>query len=193
MIFRRSRFNGSGGGTPREDSTMVTEAGPPPFKPFVRPADAEGLGKPFPTAPRGLQGVGPAAPRRVERPSAGASADSKKLIVGREISLNGRISACDRLVVEGQVEAELNDGRMIEIADAGLFRGTAKVDGAEISGRFEGSLTVRERLVIRSTGRVMGTIRYGRIEIEVGGEINGDVKSLNADEGPTNGPEQASV
>ena len=29
---------------------------------------------------------------------------------------------------------------------------------------------------IRSTGKVTGTIRYGTVEIEAGGEISGDVQ-----------------
>jgi cytoskeletal protein CcmA (bactofilin family) len=37
---------------------------------------------------------------------------------------------------------------------------------------------VRENLLIRGTGRVSGTVRYGRLHIEDGGEINGDVKSI---------------
>ncbi len=47
-----------------------------------------------------------------------------------------------------------------------------------ISGRVDGNLTVRQRLLIRSTGQISGTVRYGRIEIEEGGEVNGDVRSL---------------
>ena len=54
----------------------------------------------------------------------------------------------------------------------------AEITGAEISGHYEGSLTVRENLLIRSTGRVSGTVRYGKLHIEDGGEINGDVKSI---------------
>ena len=48
---------------------------------------------------------------------------------------------------------------------------------AEIRGRFEGTLTVRKRLFIRATGRVMGTIRYGQIEVERGGRISGDIEA----------------
>jgi cytoskeletal protein CcmA (bactofilin family) len=51
-----------------------------------------------------------------------------------------------------------------------------------VRGRFEGSLTVRNRLLIRATGRVNGTIRYGQIEIECGGRISGDVQSTSGDE-----------
>ncbi|MFI4988875.1 MAG: polymer-forming cytoskeletal protein, partial [Alphaproteobacteria bacterium] len=58
------------------------------------------------------------------------------------------------------------------------FKGAAEIEGAEVSGHYEGSLTVRNNLLIHSTGHVSGTIRYGRLQIEQGGEINGDVKSL---------------
>src|SRR5262245_2086770 len=39
------------------------------------------------------------------------------------------------------------------------------VEEAEISGIYDGELSVRKRLLIRSTGRVSGTVRYGEIEI----------------------------
>jgi cytoskeletal protein CcmA (bactofilin family) len=59
-----------------------------------------------------------------------------------------------------------------------LFRGSAEIDTADVSGRFEGDLTVRSRLVIRSTGRIVGTVRYGQIEIERGGIISGEIEHL---------------
>jgi cytoskeletal protein CcmA (bactofilin family) len=66
----------------------------------------------------------------------------------------------------------------ISIGESGLFKGSISLDEAEIRGRFEGSLTVRKQMLIRSTGIVVGTIRYGQIEIEPGGQISGDVQSV---------------
>jgi cytoskeletal protein CcmA (bactofilin family) len=106
------------------------------------------------------------------------TSEAKRLIVGRDISLTGEITACDVLVVEGKVEASLADSRMIEIADSGIFKGKAEIDSAEIAGRYEGELTVRDRLFVRATGKVVGSVRYGRLEIECGGEIIGDVQVL---------------
>ena len=107
-----------------------------------------------------------------------AKSDTKRLIVGRGISLNGKISFCDRLVIDGKVEAELEDCHTVEVTENGTFKGAAEITGAEISGHYDGSLTVRENLLIRGTGRVSGTVRYGKLHIEDGGEINGDVKSI---------------
>jgi cytoskeletal protein CcmA (bactofilin family) len=101
----------------------------------------------------------------------------RKLTVGREITLSGEITSCDKLIIEGSVEANLNNCRDVEIAESGLFKGTASIEEAEIQGRFEGNLVVRKRLLIKASGRVSGTIRYGQIEIECGGQISGDVQA----------------
>ena len=78
------------------------------------------------------------------------------------------------------MEAELENCHTVEVTESGKFKGAAEIAGAEISGQYEGSLTVRENLLIRSTGRVSGTVRYGRLHIEDGGEINGDFQSMVA-------------
>jgi cytoskeletal protein CcmA (bactofilin family) len=109
------------------------------------------------------------------RPSNISNPEGKKLTVGREIQLSGNISACDKLIVEGRVEAELKDCRQIEIASTGTFKGSAAIDMAEISGNFEGTLTARDILIVRSTGRITGTVRFGKLEIERGGEVVGDI------------------
>lgn len=103
-----------------------------------------------------------------------------KLIVGPDIKLKGvEITDCDTLVVEGRVEAAM-DSRVIKIAEHGVFAGTVGIDIAEIRGRFEGKLTARKHLIIYSTGRVSGTIRYGKITVEEGGELSGDVATTDA-------------
>ena len=103
-----------------------------------------------------------------------------RLIVGPDIKLKGaEITDCDTLVVEGRVEASM-DSRVMQIAENGSFHGTVGVDIAEIRGRFDGELTCRKQLVIHPTGKVSGKIRYGRIVIEEGGEVAGDVAALGA-------------
>lgn len=111
-----------------------------------------------------------------------AESASKMLIVGREIALAGEINACDKLVVEGRVEANLADCREIEIASTGTFKGSAEVEIADINGTFDGKLTVRDHLVVRASGRVTGTLRYRQVEIERGGEICGDVQVIKSSE-----------
>lgn len=99
-----------------------------------------------------------------------------KLTVGPNIKLKGvEITDCDTLFVEGLVEATM-DSRVIQIAEQGAFKGTAEIDIAEIRGVFDGNLTVRQKLVIYATGRVTGKIRYGKVVIEEGGQLSGDIE-----------------
>ena len=98
-----------------------------------------------------------------------------KLTVGPNIKLKGvEITDCDTLVVEGLVEATM-DSRVMQIAEQGAFKGSAEIDVAEIRGEFNGNLTVRQKLVIYSTGKVTGTIRYGKLVIEEGGQLAGEI------------------
>jgi cytoskeletal protein CcmA (bactofilin family) len=150
---------------------------PLPTPPAARPADlprsAAEAPRPIDLAPR------PAAPA-VAPPR--NDADLRKLIVGREISLSGEIHSCDKLIVEGSVEANLQNCHEVDISESGMFKGSATIDEAEVRGRFEGNLNVRKRLLIRASGRVSGTIRYGQIEIESGGQISGDIQPQASDQ-----------
>ena len=101
--------------------------------------------------------------------------EGSKLIVGPDVKLKGvEITDCDTLVVEGSVEATM-DSRVIQISERGSFKGSADIDIAEIRGLFDGNLTVRQKLTIFSTGKVTGRIRYGKLVIEEGGQLSGEV------------------
>jgi cytoskeletal protein CcmA (bactofilin family) len=102
-----------------------------------------------------------------------------KLIVGPNIKLKGvEIDDCDTLVVEGVVEATM-DSRVIQIAENGSFSGKVVIDVAEIRGTFNGELTARLRLVVHATGRLKGKIRYGKLLVQEGGELTGDVAAIS--------------
>ena len=157
---------------PRQVNVTPDLRGTPPARPGA------------PTAP-----VQP-PPSYAEAPKGVTSSDElagSKLIVGPDIKLKGvEITDCDTLVVEGRVEASM-DSRVVQIAENGVFTGTATMDVAEIWGRFEGTLTARKQLVIYASGRVSGQIRYGKIRVEEGGEISGDVSTLSGAQGSRKG------
>ena len=173
----------------------------PPLKPFSRKG-THAPSKPPPSAAfhpemprRAAPEIPGLPPRRIDRTLSG-DVDSKRLLVGRDISLRGEIMSCDHLVVEGRSEVVLSHARLIEVMPSGFFQGTADVEEADISGRFEGELIARDLLIVRSGGRINGTIRYGRIVIEQGGEISGDMQTLGSGDAETpameTGPEEDS-
>ncbi|MGE5385117.1 MAG: bactofilin family protein [Betaproteobacteria bacterium] len=130
-------------------------------------------------------------PTSHESPSAIAPSEhgvEAKLIVGPDVKLRGaEILDCDMLVVEGRVEATM-DSRVIRIAEKGSFAGKVSIDIAEIHGVFEGELTARSQLTIHSTGRVKGKIRYGKLIIDEGGELCGEISALSNESPSENRP-----
>jgi cytoskeletal protein CcmA (bactofilin family) len=109
------------------------------------------------------------------RPSgSGNNAEGKKLTVGRDITLKGEIGSCDVLVVEGVVEAQIKECSRLEVAEGGSFVGSAQVDEAEISGKFDGDLSAR-RVVVINSAEISGKITYGALQIENGARIKGEL------------------
>jgi cytoskeletal protein CcmA (bactofilin family) len=98
--------------------------------------------------------------------------------VGEGIFLSGEVTSCDRLIVEGTIEAKLQKCQHVMIAETGVFNGHASTENADVRGRFEGELVVRKRLLIRAGGHVSGTVTYGEIEIESGGKITGVIEEI---------------
>jgi cytoskeletal protein CcmA (bactofilin family) len=155
------------------------QAAQPASRPAVNPEIARRGPDLSVFGPRRDAGAQPAAAAPAgSAPKPSSEPDTKKLIVGGGIALNGEIRTCDTLVVEGRVEAVLQDCKNIEIMAPGEFKGAAEVDVADISGRFDGDLTARQRLIVRAGGRVLGKIRYGQLEIERGGVLSGEIEVL---------------
>jgi cytoskeletal protein CcmA (bactofilin family) len=134
---------------------------------------------------QGVAGRPGAQPQGLTQSDSAKSPDAlrpsgSKLVVGPNIKMKGvEVTDCETVIVEGHIEAKF-DSKLVEIAETGVLTGTASMDVAEIRGRFEGELTVRQHLVIHPTGRVNGYIRYGKIRIEEGGEISGEISTLKS-------------
>ena len=133
-------------------------------------------------APRQLKPTEPvwktAAPQHQTEPqshSRSSEADVRTLIIGPGVSVKGEITSCNRLIVEGKIEAKLADCPNVIIKEGGVFNGESTTENAEVQGSFDGNLVVRGRLLVQATGRVSGKIAYGDLEIERGGKISGEI------------------
>jgi len=134
----------------------------------------------------------PAAPAAssLRTPLGGGSpapeAARRTLVVGRGISVQGTVQDAERLVVEGTVEANMINGLTeLSITHGGMFKGEVEVDEAEVAGTIDGTLIARQSLVVRASGRVLGTARCRRLQVEDGGQITGRIEMLNEAGVPT--------
>lgn len=167
---------GEAGGPEESDADMPLDvpAKEPPPAPPAAPARA--------ARARPSRRVAAPQTEPVRRIAPGADSEGKCLVVGRSIALSGRIESCEKLIVEGSVETEMDGCRELEIARTGVFKGNAEVENADISGTVEGVLTAQGVLTVRASGRVRGKISYGHLEIERGGTLIGDVQPLSDDD-----------
>ncbi|EKV32205.1 hypothetical protein C882_3269 [Caenispirillum salinarum AK4] len=162
---------------------------------WLQPEGGADPSSPSPAEPAAGEQAQPAAATPAAPPAEDRRSTENTLIVGPNIKLKGEIAACDTLVVEGTIEAEM-DSHHIAIAKGGVFSGKVTVDTAEVAGSFDGNLTVRDRLLVRSTGRISGTVRYGALEVENGGRLAGTLDLLEDGDrkaSGTAGPSSAAV
>jgi len=154
-------------------------------EPFTRSPQATppATPAPQPERPTAPAAAAPAPAVAHHEPAKPGAKGEAKLIVGPDIKMKGvEITDCDTLAVEGRIEATL-DARVLQISEQGTFSGTVAVDVAEIHGRLEGELTVRKQLLIHSTGKVSGKIRYAKIKVEEGAELSGEIAVLEPQHG----------
>jgi len=104
--------------------------------------------------------------------------ERRTLVVGRGISVQGVVQDAERLVVEGTVEATMIHATELSISPGGVFKGEVEVEDAEVAGTIDGTLTARGNLIVRATGRLLGTARYRRLQVEDGGQITGRMEMV---------------
>lgn len=149
----------------------------PPAPPSSTPA-------PGMSGPQGMNpGMNPGAPGQPPRPGVQPSrgreaAERRTLVVGRGISVQGTVTDAERLIVEGTFEASLIHATELIIAPGGVFKGEVEVEDTEIAGTIDGTLTARGNLVVRATGKVLGTARCRRLQVEDGGQITGRIEMI---------------
>lgn len=166
--------------TRRDAQPVLGSGNPPVVQSSERPAPVAKAVTESAPAIQPVKAAAPIAMPEIKDIPAGENVLEARLIVGPEVKLKGaEILDCDTLVVEGRVEATM-DSRVIRIAEHGAFVGKVSIDIAEIHGSFEGELTARSQLIIHSTGRVSGTIRYGKLVADEGCELCGDINVLSA-------------
>jgi cytoskeletal protein CcmA (bactofilin family) len=99
--------------------------------------------------------------------------------VGEGVKVTGVINAEDTVVIDGTVEGEITCERLI-IGPTGEAQGSVSVVDADIYGKVGTEITVKQLLIVRSTGRVEGKWGYGEIEVEKGGVLSGQAESTGA-------------
>ena len=105
--------------------------------------------------------------------------ERRTLTVGRGMIVEGVIKECERLIIEGVVETTLISTTELVVSPGGLYKGEADTEDADIAGTIDGVITARGSLIVRGTGKLLGTVRCRRLQVEDGGQISGQLEMIS--------------
>ena len=106
-------------------------------------------------------------------------AENGVLIVTEDTVIRGvrELRNCRQLEVFGYLEGEVAAKSVLVHPNGRLF-GKVKSDNAEIHGTLQGEVVVKHLIDIRSSGNVSGNIKYGKLALEVGGNLSAEVRNV---------------
>ena len=92
-------------------------------------------------------------------------------VIGADVVIKGNVSASADLHVDGTVEGDIACASLVQ-GESSLIAGAIQAESARLSGRVNGTITVRELVILRSA-RIEGDVHYDALTIEQGAQVEG--------------------
>ncbi len=99
------------------------------------------------------------------------------VIINSDTAFQGSLRNCKRLEIFGYVEGDVATGELI-VHEGGNFHGQAQTTTADVSGTVQGDIVVDGLIRIHPTGIVAGTVHYGRLAMESGGNLSAEMRNV---------------
>src|SRR2546427_5128187 len=114
--------------------------------------------------------------------SSAANGGNNVVSLGPRDILQGRLEIQGDLKVAGNVEGDLKASGDVTIDTTANIQ--AAIEGANVNvrGQVTGNVTAKKRLTLGGSGRLNGDVRVGRLTVEDGATLNGNV-TMSADKG----------
>jgi len=94
-------------------------------------------------------------------------------VLGRGAVIEGSLRATGPLQVDGQVDGTVQVDGQVSVGPNGVVTGELVADEIVVGGRVEGKVTARAHLHIAPGGSVRGEVRYGSLQVDRGGLLDG--------------------
>jgi cytoskeletal protein CcmA (bactofilin family) len=115
-------------------------------------------------------GPGRSEPPRMTAPVGGTAH------IGRSVLIKGELSGSEDLYVDGTVEGNIElPGSNLMVGPNGRVRAGIRARGVIIEGKVDGDIEATERVELRKTAVLMGSIVTQRVSIEDGAYFKGGV------------------
>jgi cytoskeletal protein CcmA (bactofilin family) len=95
--------------------------------------------------------------------------------LGADDVLQGRLEVQGDLKIAGKVEGELRATGNVTIDSSASVQASIEGSNVSVRGQVTGSVTARRRLTLGGNGRLNGDVKVGRLSVEDGATLNGNV------------------
>ncbi len=102
---------------------------------------------------------------------------SRVLVISEDTYLKGDVRNGGRIEVFGYIEGTVTGDQLV-VKPGGRCYGTATVDSADVHGDLQGQIFVKQLITIRGSGSVSGDVQYGRLAMEMGGNLSAEVRNV---------------
>ena len=89
--------------------------------------------------------------------------------------LQGRLEIQGDLKVAGNVEGELKASGDVTVDPGATIQASIEGSNVSVRGQVTGNVTARRRLTLGGSGHLNGDVRVGRLTVEDGATLNGNV------------------
>ncbi len=89
--------------------------------------------------------------------------------------LQGKLEIQGDLKIQGTVEGELKATGDVAIDSGATIQASIEGTNVSVRGQVTGNVTAKRRLTLGGSGRLNGDVRVGRLTVEDGATLNGNV------------------
>ena len=112
---------------------------------------------------------------QVQPVDSGQNAGINVVNLGANDVLQGRLEVEGDLKVAGKVEGELRASGNVTIDSTARVQASIEGSNVSVRGEVTGSVTADRRLTLAGKGRLNGDVKAGRLNVEDGASLNGNV------------------
>lgn len=111
-----------------------------------------------------------------------------RTLVGEGTTINGEVRFNDGLRIDGDVNGDivaLGEGpNLLVISEKARVTGKVRAAHVIVNGMVTGPVVSDELLELQPKARIIGDVRYERLEMHQGASIDGELRPLSAEEKP---------
>ena len=104
---------------------------------------------------------------------------SEPTVIGKGAVIEGTVRVLGPVQVDGEIDGSLLAEGHVSVGPTGIIMGDVVAEDLALGGRIEGRIEVRKHLYIAPGASARGEVRYGTLQVDRGGVLDGSTLTQN--------------